>query len=68
MSATGTTADAIGFEADIARPDIMVLFMSDYSDIAIPLRREPGVGECVRDVAEDLGYEVRVTTRGQRFQ
>ncbi len=27
-------------EATRRRPDIMVLFMSGYSDIAIPLRRE----------------------------
>jgi len=29
---------------------------------------EPDSGDFMGDVAEDLGYEVRVTTRGQRFQ
>ncbi len=28
---------------------------------------EPDVGEFVRAVAEDLGYEVTVTTRGNYF-
>ena len=29
---------------------------------------DPDVGEFVRDVAEELGYEVRVTTRGNDFK
>ncbi len=29
---------------------------------------EPDFGEFVREVAEDLGYEVRVTTRGNDFK
>ncbi len=28
---------------------------------------EPHFGEFVREIAEDLGYEVRVTTRGNDF-
>ncbi len=29
---------------------------------------EPHFGEFVREIAEDLGYEVRVTTRGNDFK